>query len=74
MQAEDEIILQLERGQVEFVLQAKGVEYPGLEGFESSYPRLHHYLAERFRVEAVFEGEDWVYAEFLRRREDVAGQ
>jgi len=72
MQAEDEIILELERERVEFVLQAKGVEYPGLEGFESSYPRLHHYLAERFRVDAVFEGEDWIYAEYLRRDEDMA--
>jgi hypothetical protein len=69
MEAEDEIIGFLERNGVDFVLNATGVEYAGLENFESSYPRLHHYLTTRFAVEREFEGRYQVYAEILRRIE-----
>ena len=67
-EAEDEIIAQLEKDEIEFVLNASGVEYPGLEGFEQAYPRLHHYLTSRFEVEQEFEASFGPYAEVLRRR------
>lgn len=67
MEAEDEIIGYLEHNGVDFVLSATGVEYPGLEGFESSYPRLHHYLTTRFALDRRFEGRYRTYAKVLRR-------
>jgi len=68
-EAEDEIIHQLESKGVEFVLNSVGNEYPGLESFESSYPRLHHYLTTRFEVEREFAGPFGLYAQVLRRAE-----
>lgn len=67
-EAEDEIIGQLERDQVEFALNVHGAEYPGLERFENAYPRLFHYLTTQYELEYTFSGQLSDYADLLRRR------
>jgi hypothetical protein len=67
-EAEDEIIAQLERERIQFVLYASGVEYPGIERFESAYPRLHRYIENQYELDRDFAGAFGPYAEFLQRR------
>jgi hypothetical protein len=69
VEAEDEIIFQLERDNVRYVLNGVGIGYAGLEGFENSYPRLHEYLTTRFEVDREFIGFFAPYAEFRKRIE-----
>jgi hypothetical protein len=73
-EAEDEIIHQLEDEEIQFLLNASGVQYPGLERFENAYPRLHHYLTSRYIVEREFEGSFGPYAQFLRRRPAIGNE
>lgn len=68
-EAEDEIIAQLEADEVEFALDVYGAEYPGLEKFQSAYPRLHRYLETHFTLERRFSGPAHDYADLLRRSE-----
>ena len=68
-EAEDEIIAQLERDNVALALNVYGAEYPGLEKFESAYPRLFRYLESRFALEHRYRGPAHDYADLLRRVE-----
>jgi len=70
MEAEDEIIGQLETDRVAFALNVYGAEYIGLEKFENAYPRLQHYLDTQYELEHRFEGSFSDYADLLRRRPD----
>jgi hypothetical protein len=68
-EAEDEIIAQLERDNVALALNVYGAQYPGLEKFESAYPRLFRYLESRFALEHRYHGPAHDYADLLRRVE-----
>jgi hypothetical protein len=68
---EDEIILELERAGVEHVLYMKGSQYAGIERFENAYPRLHHYMIQRFEHEKSFDSFFGPYGEFRRRKSDA---
>ncbi len=74
--AENEIIQQLEREHVDFVLYAPGQEYPGLEEFKNAYPRLSRYIQRHFDVDREFHSTFGLYAELLQRksRGEVVGQ
>ena len=68
MEAEDEIIARLDEKQVAFALNVYGVEYPGLEKFQSAYPRLFRYLENHFELDRRFSGPAHDYADLLRRK------
>jgi hypothetical protein len=68
---EDEIILELEQAGVEHVLFMHGVQYKGIERFANAYPRLHHYIMQRFELEKSFRSGFGPYGEFRRRKKDT---